>query len=349
MSSGLIYPPGIHSTTRELVELAKVLREYGGIFAIHLRNEGDKLLDALKEAFEVAERGNVPLEISHHKATGERNWGSVETTLRMMEDARKRGIEVNCDVYPYTAGSTTITSLLPSWSLEDGIKDLLEKEDRRQKLMKDIKERKEGENWLSRLDWNKILIASCKNSKEYEGMTLQEIVEEKNRTNEPYEGFLDWLKEVNADATMCIFMIDKEDMEKVLSNRLSMISSDGWAVEPSSSGKVHPRCYGTFPKILGEYVREKNLLSLKEAIMKMTSMPAGKLGLSDRGLLKEGFWADIVVFDPEEIKDKSTYDDPNLYPTGIEYVVINGKIVVEDGEFVGDRVGEILLKNGKAD
>jgi len=345
-STGLIYPPGTYSTTKELIELAKVLKEFPIrlIYTTHMRNEGNKLMEAVEEAIRIGEEAGVPVEISHHKASGKSNWGKVTATLREMERARNRGVEVNCDVYPYIAGSTTIMSLLPNWVMEQGVEKALEKlknVEMRKRIKEEIEEDKfkEGENWIKACGWEGIYIASCTLVPEYEGKSLKEIL---GRYEDLYEGFFDWLASIKGNASMVIFYGEEEDMETVLRSSLSSVCSDSWVTAPRIGGKPHPRAYGTFPRVLGRYVRERKILTLEEAIRKMTSLPAGKLGLQDRGLIREGFWADIVIFDPREISDKSSYQDPHQYPVGIPYVLVNGQVVVEEGKHTGALPGKVV-------
>ena len=347
MSTGLIYPPGSYSPTEEIIELAKVIAEYGGIYTTHMRNESKRLIEAVEEAIRIGEEAGVPVEISHHKASGRPNWGKVCATLRLMKRARERGVEVNCDVYPYTAGSTTITALLPNWALEGGVNKMLERlkdKETRERIKLEIEEdRMIGENFLKAAGWDGVLISQCL-IEEYEGKTLEQILREKGTFNKPYEGLFDWLIEIKGSAAMVIFIMDEEDVKTVISHPLSMIISDSWVTTPYAGGKPHPRAYGTFPRVLRKYVREEKLLSLEEAIRKMTSLPATKVRLQDRGLIKEGFWADLVIFDPNKIMDKATYQDPHQYPEGINYVIVNGQIVVENGKLTGKRPGKVIKK-----
>jgi len=346
LSSGLIYPPGTYSTTWELIELTKVLKEFPIrlIYTSHIRNEGDKLVEAVEEAITIGEKADVPVEISHHKASGKRNWGKLTATLREMERARRKGVEVNCDVYPYIAGSTTIMALLPGWVLEGGVGKALERlkdEEVRRRIRDDIEEDrfKEGENWIKMCGWDGVYIAGCPSAPEYEGKSLREIL---GGCGDIYEGFFNLLINIGGGASIVIFYGDEEDMEIVLRSPLSSFCSDSWATAPRMGGKPHPRVYGTFPRVLGRYVRERRILSLEEAVRKMTSLPAGKLGLQDRGLIREGFWADIVVFDPNTVMDKATYQDPHQYPQGIHYVIVNGQVVVERGNHTGRLPGKVL-------
>ena len=348
MSTGLIYPPGSYSTTEGVVELASVLAKYGALYATHMRNEGNNLLESVEEAIRVGEENGVRVEISHHKAAGKANWGRVNVTLRMMEQARKEGVEINCDVYPYTAGSTTITALLPVWAQEGGVERMLERlqnsEARASMKRGFVEDTMEGENLIKAAGWDGILIGECPSSKKCEGKSLEQILRDKNALGDPYEGFFDWLVEVGGHSTMILFHMDESDVKTVMSSPLSSIVSDAWVTAPGAGGKPHPRVYGTFPRLLGKYVREEKALSLEDAVRKVTSMPAGKLGLADRGLVKEGFWADIVVFDPDKVIDRATYDDPHQYPEGISCVIVNGQVVVERGTLTGARPGKVLKR-----
>ncbi len=347
MSTGLIYPPGSYAETWEIVELARVLKEFGGVYLSHIRNESRRLIEAVEEAIEIGEKADVPVEIAHHKASGKPNWGKVNATLRLMEKARARGVEVNCDVYPYTAGSTTITALLPTWALEGGVDRMLERiKDRetRAKIVEEIEEDKlKGENFLKAAGWDGVLISQC-SIRDYEGKTLGEILRSQGRGSDLYDGLFDWLIEIKGDASMVIFLMDEDDVKTVLSHRLSIVGSDSWVVSPAVGGKPHPRAYGTFPRVLGKYVREEKVLSLEDAIRKMTSLPASKMRIPLRGVIKEGFWADIVVFDFDRVKDKATFQDPHQYAEGIEYVVVNGEVVLDRGRITGKRPGKVIRR-----
>ena len=348
LSTGLIYPPGSYTYTDELINITSVLREGNGIYSTHIRSEGRNLINSVKEAIRIGERNNIPVEISHHKAVGESNWGKVKETLYLMEEARARGVEVNCDVYPYTAAMTTITSLLPTWVMENGINGMLQflktKEGRRA-IEKDIEEDKiEGENWIKEIGWNNVVIGECQPAKKYEGVSLQEIINKKGYEDDPFTGFFEWLLEIKSEANMILFGMDESDVEAVISSPLSSIVSDSWLTTSIEGGKPHPRAYGSFPRVIAKYVREKNILSLENAIRKMTSLPAGKMRIKDRGLIKENYWADIVIFDYGRIEDKATFNAPHQYPAGILYVIVNGKLVVEDGKMLNELPGKVLRK-----
>ncbi len=345
LSTGLIYPPGSYASTGEIIELTKVLKEFPVrlTYLSHIRNEGKYLIEAVEEAIEIGEKAGVPVQISHHKASGRSNWGKTSATLRLMERARSRGVEVSCDVYPYIAGSTTIMSLLPNWVLEGGVEKALERlkdPEMRRRIKEEVEEdRVKGENWIKGCGWEGIYVSSCPVAPEYEGKSLKEIL---SGHSDLYEGLFDWLIKIGGKASMILFFGDEEDMETVLRHPLSCVGSDSWTTSPKVGGRPHPRAYGTFPRVLGRYVREKKVLSLEEAVMKMTLIPASKLGLWDRGLVREGFKADIVVFDPNTITDNATYTDPHQRPSGIRYVIVNGEVVVEEGGLTGKLPGRVL-------
>ena len=348
LSTGLVYPPGSYSMTEELVSLASILRDYNALYASHLRNESDQLIESIEEAIKIGEINGISVEISHHKAIGKDNWGKVNTTLKMIEDAITRGVKVNCDVYPYTAAMTTVSSLLPPWALEGGIGKMLERlndAEFRTKMKRDIIEgRMKGENWIKGIGWENIVVSECPFDRKSEGKSLKGIFKEKNESSDPFQGLFKWLLEIKGEATMVFFCMDEKDVRTVIAHPISMIASDSWVIAPSGGGKPHPRGYGTFPRVLGKYVREERVLSLEEAIKKMTFLPAQKIGLKDRGVLKEGYYADIVIFNPDKVRDMATFENPHQYPKGIDYVMVNGQMVVDDGKITGIRPGMILKK-----
>ncbi len=350
LSTGLFYAPSGYASTDEVVELAKVAAEYGGIYATHIRGEGDPLIEAVREAIEIGERAGIPVEISHHKAMGKRNWGKVKETLRMMEEARRRGIEVTCDVYAWRAGSTGLTATLPHWVHEGGLERLLERlrdPETRQRIKREMAEGTPGwESIVHEIGWENVMISGCPGHREYEGKRVAELAEEKGV--DPYDFAFDLLIEEKGRVWMVIFGMSPEDVATVIKSPLSMIASDSSAIAPRGplgEGKPHPRTYGNFVKVLGEYVREKRLLTLEEAVRKMTSMPAQKLGLLDRGLLRVGNWADVVIFDPDRVASRATYLDPHQFPVGVEWVIVNGVVTVEKGKHTGARAGKVLRKS----
>ena len=351
LSTGLILPPGSYANSEEIIELASILKSYGGIYSTHLRSESHRLLEALEEAIEVAEKNGIPLQIAHHKAVGKSNWGKVDATLKLIEKARERGVEANVDVYPYTAANQMISLLLPPWTLGGGAVKMLERlknRSDRTRMKKEIDEgTMEGEHWLKAAGWAGVVVTGCPPERKYEGLSLEDILKNKNQFDDPYEGLFDWIIEIGANATIVVFAMDEADVQTVIRSPLSSIITDIYATAPSAPGKIHPRAYGTFPRFLGRYIRELKLLPLEEGIRKITSLPAGKLRINDRGLLREGFWADIVIFDPDKIMDKATYVDPHQYPEGINYVIVNGQTVVDNGSLMGIRPGKVLRRQNK--
>jgi len=342
LSSGLIYPPSCYADTKELIELCKVVAEHGGIYTSHIRGEGDTLISSVKEAIVIGRRSGAPVEISHHKASGRSNWGKVKRTLKMIGDARSKGVDVTCDVYPYVAGSTGLDAFLPVHAWAGGVERLIEKlknpETRRQ-----LRCEMEQASLFKPDGWNTIMIAYCKGHREYEGKTMAQIAEQKK--TDPFDLVFDLLIEEKASVQIVIFSMRENDVRTALKHPASMIGSDSSSTAPYgvlAKGKPHPRTYGTFPRVLSEYVRKAKLLTLEEAIRKMTSFPAQKLKLNDRGLIRKGMAADITVFDPEKIADKATYEKPHQYPDGVKYVIVNGKLVVADGKHTHQLPGKAL-------
>jgi N-acyl-D-amino-acid deacylase len=352
MSTGLFYTPGGFADTEEVIELCKVVAKYGGIYTSHIRGEGDPLIEAVAEAIEIGEKANIPVQISHHKACGIENWGKVEKTLWMMEEARARGVDVTCDVYPYTACGTDLVSLIPNWAHEGGVDKLRERlkdPKNRERVKKEMLEGLPGwESSVKQSGWGRIKVIGWKEHKEFEGKTIAEIAELK--VIDPFDLTFDLIIKKESPELVDLAM-NEEDVCTVIKHPLSMVGSDGWALAPYgvlSESKTHPRSYGTYPRILRKYVREEKVLTIENAIRKMTSLPAQKLGLRDRGILREGMWADVVVFDPKRVVDEATYEEPHRYPEGIEYVIVNGEIVVDRREHTGALPGKVLcLSNGR--
>jgi len=348
LSSCLIFAPGSYSKTEELIELAGVLKKYGAIYATHIRNEGDRLIESVEEAIMVGEANNIPVEIAHHKASGKTNWGKVNGSLRLMEWARKRGVEISCDVYPYTAANLWLTTLLPVWVTQGGRQKMVERlrdNEIRLQARKEIEDNTmTGENWLRGAGWDGVFIAGCPSRREYEGKSLREILKGKGNVDDLYDELFDLFIEIEEPATIIMFAMDEDDVRTVMRNPLAAIISDSWVSAPFIAGKPHPRAYGTFPRFLGKYVREERIMTMEEAVRKITSLPAAKVRLKDRGIIKGGFKADIVVFDPDRIKEKSTFFEPHQYPEGIDYVIVNGKVVVNHGELTGVRSGKVLKR-----
>jgi len=346
MSTGLFYLPGCFADTEEVIALCKIVAKYGGIYTSHIRGEGDPLIEAVAEAIEIGEKANIPVEISHHKACGIENWGKVKKTLRMMQEARSRDMDVTCDVYPYTACGTDLVSMIPNWAHEGGIGKLRERLNDlriRERIKKEMLKGLSGwESSVKQSGWRKIRVIGWKEHKEFEGKTIAEIAELKGV--DPFDlTFNLIMKKENPE--LIELAMREEDVCTVINHPLSMVGSDGWALAPHGvlgESKTHPRSYGTYPRILGKYVREEEVLSIEDAIRKMTSLPAQKLGLRDRGILRKEMWADVVVFDPSRVVDEATYEDPHRYPEGIDYVLVNGNMVVDKGKHTGTLPGKVL-------
>lgn len=348
LSSGLIYPPGSFTGPEEMLQLTEVLAASGGIYTTHLRDEGNHLAEAVEEALEIGLRWNIPVQLSHHKAVGRHNWGKVHHTLRMMEDARKKGVDVCCDAYPYTAASTTVTALLPPFAHEGGVFETLRrlKDEGARRCMADEISRGTGEweNWIAGAGLQNIFISGCPRRPDLEGRNFREVIHSLYSGKDELDGLFHVLSDIQCHATMNVFAMDEEDVKTVIAHSLSCIASDSWVSAPHAGGKPHPRGYGTFPRFLRRYVLDGKLMSLEEGIRKITSMPASRLDLQDRGLLKEGFCADIAIFDPDAIIDRATFADPHQFPGGISYVIVNGVIVVEEGLHTGRKPGCVLRR-----
>jgi N-acyl-D-amino-acid deacylase len=305
LSTGLIYPPGAFAQTPELVELAKTAAEAGGLYASHIRDEGSRLLDAVAEAIDIGRGAGLPVQVSHFKAAGRENWGRTKDSIRLVEQARAEGVDVAFDAYPYTAASTVL------WAVAHA---------------------------METTEADTVMVATVRERREYEGKTIAQIAE---MLGLPVADALSRVVQEERNAVAVIFDMDEADVRRVLKHELCMIGSDGL---PSEGGKPHPRLYGTFPRVLARYAREEALLTLEEAVHKMTGLPARRFGLEGRGELKEGWCADIVMFDPQAVTDAATYEDPRQYPRGIECVVVNGQVVAEKGKQTSARPGRLLRR-----
>jgi N-acyl-D-amino-acid deacylase len=343
MSTGLIYAPGNYADTDEIIELSKIFSKFNGIYTSHIRSEGDHVISAIAEAIKIGEEGGVPIHISHHKVIGKNNWGKSVETLKMMEVARARGMEVTCDQYPYSASSTFLAAVLPPSILADGPGVFSQKlKDRRirDEVKAEIKKGRDvnWENLIKGAGFENILIAMSPNHYDYVGKSISDIAKMENKT--PYDVVFDLVVEETRETIIVLFMMDGEDIRRIMQNAFTMIGTDG--IPGFGVSRVHPRLTGTFPRILGRYVREKGVLRIEDAIRKMTSLPAQTFRQKRKGLLREGFDADIVIFDSKTIIDKSTYEDPHQKPEGISYVLVNGDIAVENGEVTGATSGKVL-------
>jgi N-acyl-D-amino-acid deacylase len=344
LSTGLFYVPGSFTPTEEVIELAKVAGRYGGIHISHQREESVKLLDSVRETIAIGERGGLPTQITHQKVIGKANWGRSADTLRLIDEARARGVDVTSDQYPYTASSTSVSSaLLPAWALEGGrqqqlarLKDPATRAKIRAETATTIRDARGGG------DPKNVQFASCGFDPSLAGKTLADLT--KQRGLEPtIDNAADvtlWLVEQGGCQGIFHAMSD-EDVERIMKHPTTMIGSDG-EVPIFGRANPHPRSYGTFARVLGLYVREKKTLSLEDAVRKMSALPAARLGLTDRGLLRPGMKADLVVFDPAGIRDTATFQKPHAYAEGVSLVLVNGEIVFRDGGMTTARPGRVL-------
>lgn len=344
VSSGLIYPPSVYGDIDELAAICEVVAKYKGLYATHMRNESGKLMEAVEESLTVGRKSGVAVQISHHKVGGEKNWGLVNQSLALIHQAREQGLDVTCDVYPYIASSTSLSSLIPSWVHDGGKEALLSRladSEVRQKLLAEV-DREEGIKNFSAV---MVSYLPAGELKKFEGLRITEIGEAWGKS--PEETVLELVLASNASAMMIRFGLDENDVQTVLKDPLAMVGSDGsaYAIDgPLRRGKPHPRNFGSNVRVLGKYARDEKIFNLETAIFKMSGFPAWRIGLSDRGLVKTGFAADLVVFDPETVNDSATFLQPFNYAQGIEYVFVNGELTVAQGEHSGQRAGQILRK-----
>jgi N-acyl-D-amino-acid deacylase len=347
LSTGLEYAPGRFTPTEEIVQLARVVARRNGLYASHIRNEEANLLAAVDEAIQIGRETGVRVEISHLKAAGRPNWPKQQAALDLIESARRDGVQVLADAYPYTAYSTGLTIFMPTWALEGGWSRLAQRLD-------DVTDRariRDAYNSQISVDpgsYDLIVIASTRSEKNQPlvGMNLVQIAERWDL--EPVDAALRLLEEEEGRVGLVGHGMSPENVELVLSHPLVMIGSDGSSMAPTGRAaetRPHPRSYGTYPRVLAHYVRERKIFDLPTAIKKMTSMPADQVGIKDRGRIARGMRADLVVFDAAEVQDQATFDDPHRYPVGIHYVLVNGRLLVNDGEPTGARPGRVLSKS----
>jgi N-acyl-D-aspartate/D-glutamate deacylase len=358
MTTALIYPPSSFADTDELVEVARVAGEHGGIYASHIRDEGAGLVGAVREAIEIGERGGLPVEIFHYKGAYEPGWGTIiKEAADEIEAARTRGVDVAADMYPYTAGGTGLEATIPSWVFDggtDSVRARIGRPDVRTRLKRELETGYEG--WWNIVEaaggWDGVVLVNARNpdNARFEGKNLTTIAAEWGK--EPADAAWD-LVAAGGGRVMAIYhMMSEDDVRWALQRPWTSIGSDaGAALEagtPDVLGLPHPRSYGTFPRVLARYVRDEGLLTLEEAVRKMTSWPATRMRLERRGVIREGAWADITIFDLARVQDRATYDEPFLFPEGIELVLVNGVVVIEDGgTHTGARPGHVLYGPGK--
>lgn len=342
VSSGLEYVPGRCADVLELAAVAGPVAEFGGFHASHIRNEGPDLLESVEEIIRVAEISGVRSEVSHLKAVGPANWGKVKDALALMDEANARGLAVTADFYPYLASSTGLSIVLPDWVVERGNAhglEVLKNAELRARAVRESDERTEVQG-----GWGRVVITGVQKpeSKWMEGLDLASIAGKIGR--HPAEAAVDILIFEDMRVRIARFAMDEDDLIYIMRHPETCVVTDGWNGVPEK-GKTHPRSVGTFPRVIGHYARVKGVISMEEAIRKCTSLPAKRLGLRDRGILAPGYWADLVVFDPEVLIDRATYDNPWQYPEGIESVYVNGVAVIFEGEMTGERPGMALRRS----
>jgi N-acyl-D-amino-acid deacylase len=347
VSSGLTLAPSSYAKTDELIDISRVVAAKGGFYATHSRLWAGYHFKAVEEAIQIGREAEIPVQISHQTIIDSRYFGQSKTIVQMMEQARTLGVDVLYDVYPYTAGATKLDQLLPDFALSDGSEMLLSRLRNPTELARIRAAAQEG--WFNGIpwQWDRIQLAHVREAAyhKFVGRTISDVAEILQL--EPIDCLLHLIESQQNDVSVVMFNRDEADVQFFLSHPLSMIGSDGAAISPrgqSLQTKPHPRYYGTFPRVLGRYVRELGALTLEAAVRKMSSVPAARLGLQDRGVIARGKKADIVVFDPEQISDQSTFEDPHRFPTGLDYVYVNGQPVVTPEGITSNRPGAVLAR-----
>ncbi|HSE16193.1 MAG TPA: D-aminoacylase [Pyrinomonadaceae bacterium] len=345
-STGLIYVPGTYAKTDEIVALARVAGKFGGLYATHMRNEGDKVADAIRESIQIGEQAGLPVEISHFKISNKKLWGQSPMTLGLVREARARGLVVTVDQYAYTASSTSLDSRLPSWLRAGGLveaKKRLADKAERERAIKDTKEALKRSGFK---DYSFAVVASYGPDKSFNGKSIAEITREVKKKSDVTSQIEQMLEMYEAGgASMIYHGMGEDDVKRIMQEPFTMIASDS-GVRQVDESVPHPRGYGNNARVLGHYVRELKLISLEDAIRKMTSLPAQTFGFRDRGLIREGFAADLVIFDENTIIDQATFDKPHQFPLGISYVIVNGGLVIENNQMTTTRPGLALFGPG---
>jgi N-acyl-D-amino-acid deacylase len=354
VSTSLEYAPAMYASTDELIALAQVASQYGGIYATHMRSEGDAMMAALDETFRIGREASIPVEIWHLKVAGKANWGRMGEVVGKINGARANGIDVAADTYAYTAWYNEMSAFVPPWAHDGGTARLLERlkdPKMRARIRKDMLTPSNAwDNEWSEVSGPKdILIGMTKNPalQSLQGKTIEEIA--KARGKDPIDTLLDILVEDNGITECAVFGMDERDVSLALQQPWTSVNNDSEGASPDGllgQQHPHPRAYGTFPRILRKYVREEHKLTLEDAIRKFTALPAGRMRIADRGLVKQGLWADLVVFDPEAVTDRSTFSEPKLLAVGMQWVLVNGVAVIDAGQATGARPGQVLRGPG---
>ena len=349
LSTGLFYVPGNFTPTEEVIEIAKVVASFGGMHISHMRDEAAGVEDSVRETIRIGEEGGLPTQVTHHKIIGAANWGKSAETLRLVEEARARGVDVTIDEYPYTASSTGTSALFPQWSLAGGQKALLERlsaSDQRGRIKAEIVERIKVDRGGG--DPKNVVMANCSFDHSLDGQSLADITAARGRAVD-FDTAAETAIEIQqkGGCQAVYHAISEDDIERILKSPYTMIGSDG-EIPEFGKGVPHPRSYGTNARVLARYVREKKVITLEDAIRKMSGYPAERLRLLDRGLLRPGMKADIVIFDPDKIQDKADYANPHQYAEGVRDVIVNGQLIISNGRLTAARPGRVLRLNGSA-
>ena len=357
LTTALIYPPSSYATTDEIAEVAKAAARYGGIYASHIRGEGKEVVQSVQEAITIGERAGMPVEIFHLKVAHQPAWGILMDSIRMVvEAARARGVDVAADLYVYTAGGTGLEATIPSWAMEGGADSLrarLNNPEIRARLKREQQTGVPG--WWNIIEaaggWDRIVLANARNpeNSKYNGKSLAVIAREMNK--EPADAAMDLVLQGSGRVMAIYHMMSEKDVETALRFPWTSIGSDAGAIAVAGSGDdlglPHPRAFGNLVRVIAEYVKQRHVLTLEEGVRKMTSWPATRYRLANRGTIKEGNWADVTIFDLATLQDRSTYEKPMEYPTGIEWVLVNGVVTIANGKHTGAKAGKVIYGPGK--
>ena len=348
LSTGLFYVPGSFTSTEEVIELSRIAAAHGGIYISHMRDEALLLLDSVRETIRIGEEAGIPVQMTHHKAISRDMWGRSADSLALVDAARARGVDITIDQYPYTASQTGITAVVPQWAQAGGTEELIERlrdPETRRRVREEIVYRIEHDRGGG--DPANIVIGLCEWDRSLEGKSLADILDERGMEATLWNA-ADLVMEIieSGGARAIYHAMDEQDVERIMQHPATAIGSDG-GISVFGASVPHPREYGTFARVLGRYVRERGVLTIEEAIRKMSGATAQRLGLQDRGLLREGFFADIAVFDPDRVIDRATFPEPHQYSEGLVYVLVNGVLVVDGGEHTGARPGRVLYGPGR--
>jgi N-acyl-D-aspartate/D-glutamate deacylase len=357
MTTALIYPPSSYATTDELVEIAKVAAKYGGVYASHIRGEGAEVVQSVAELITIAEKAGLPGEVFHLKVAHKPSWGVRRDSVgQIIDAARARGVDVAADLYVYTAGGTGLEATIPSWAFDGGMDSLkarLNNPATRARLKNEQKTGSPG--WWNIIEaaggWDGVILVNARNpaNAKYEQKSLTEIARLMNK--EPADAAMDLVLQGQGRVMAIYHMMGEQDIETALKFPWTSIGSDAGAImtlgQPDQTGLPHPRSFGNATRVIAEYVKKRHVLTLEDAVRKMTSWPATRMRLADRGMIKEGLWADVTIFDLDKLQDRATYDEPMLFPTGIEYVLVNGVVTIDHDKHTGAKAGRVLYGPGR--